>query len=66
MTQKETFFQWLAAEREKGLLGINFSANPDRDKDVTEEEIYGELNRMIAAPAAEVDLELFPSGKNVF
>ncbi len=66
MTEKEKFFAWLAEERKKGLKGINFTPNPDRDKDVTEEELYAELNRMIAAPASEVDLELFPSGKNVF
>ncbi len=64
MTEKEKFFAWLEGERKKGLLDIHFTANPDRDKNVTEEEIYAELNQMIEAPAVP-DLRLFPNG-NVF
>ena len=64
MTQKEIFYKRLAEEREKGLINFGVFANPDAVAG-TEEEMYAELNRMDDAPL-EVDLDIFPSGKNIF
>ena len=50
MTEKEKYFDWLAKEKAKGLLGINFYFNHDAARGMTEEQVYAELNRMNEAP----------------
>ena len=50
-TQKEIFIDRLRREiSEKGLRAIHVTPNPNRTTNPSEEEFYGELNRMFDAP----------------
>ena len=50
MTEKEKFIDWFKKEQEKGLLYMIPFVNRDRLEGATEEDLYGELNRMVEAP----------------
>lgn len=49
MTEKEKFLNYVREQQAKGLHDMGFFVNPDAGT-ATEEEIYGELNRMVNAP----------------
>lgn len=65
MTEKEKFFEWFRKEKENGLVDIKFTPNYENIYNITEENLYAELNRMNEADeiGETEDLELFPSGK---
>ena len=50
ITEKQKYLQWVDKEKQKGLIGIHIQFASQASKGVTEEELYGELNRMIEAP----------------
>ena len=52
MTEKEKFFVWFGKQRAKGLENFKVAVDHDavRRNKPTEEEVYGELNRMHDAP----------------
>lgn len=62
-TEKELFFANLASKREQGLMDVKFF--PAAVFGASEDEIYGELNRMESGGELP-DPELFPSGKLIF
>lgn len=68
MTEKEKFFEWFCKEKQNGLVDIKFTPNYENIHNITEEDLYAELNRMNEAEKLGeiVDLELFPGGKHEF
>lgn len=51
-TQKEIYLRNHQKKIDAGLIHISITPNPNRPGNPTEEEIYGELNRIDAAPDA--------------
>ena len=51
--EKDKFLAWWAAEKKKGLLGMDITPTESAGG-ATKEEIYGELNRMNEAPALPI------------
>ena len=47
--EKDKYLAWFAAEKKKGLLGIDITFTEDANG-ADPEEIYAELNRMHEAP----------------
>ena len=54
MSEKEKFFKNLEKDQEKGLVDTKFF--PGNTFDVTEEEVYTELNRMDNAEVVKVEM----------
>jgi hypothetical protein len=49
MTEKEEYLEWFASQKNKGLVKIHFELANPLPNNATEEDLYGELNRIIKA-----------------
>lgn len=57
LTEKQKYLQWFEEEKKKGLFKVHFSVVHPLPQGTTEEDIYGELNRIREAPDV-LDTEL--------